>query len=125
MPTHFDRIIWRCTLLGAPFDPWRLADVIQDALATVARYGRALELNTRFLDHTPNWNENLVTMFHWFLQAGGACVVVNSDAHRLDEMARNFFAAQEILTQAGFNCHDQLFQIGSTVEVAEPAIASW
>ncbi len=122
---HFDRIIWRGTLLGATFDPWRLENVIQDSLATIARYGRALELNTRFLNHTPNWNENLVIMFHWFLQAGGSCVVVNSDAHWLDEMGRNFFVAQEILKQAGFKLPDQLFRIGSTVEIAEPALPCW
>jgi histidinol-phosphatase (PHP family) len=110
---HFDRIIWRGSLLGATFDPWRLAEVIQESLSTIARYGRALELNTRYLSHTPNWNEALVTMFHWFLLAGGTRVVVSSDAHRADGIGRDFFLAQEILSRAGFDLPTQLFQIES------------
>jgi histidinol-phosphatase (PHP family) len=108
---HFDRIIWRGTLLGATFDPWRFEPTIRNALATTARYGRALELNTRFLTHTPNWNKALVTMFHWFLLEGGRRVVVNSDAHRASEMGRNLFLAQELLTLAGFEGLEQLLQI--------------
>ena len=108
---HFDRVIWRGTLLGAEFDPWRYESNIRDALATIARYGRALELNTRFLTHTPNWNKALVTMLFWFLQEGGAHIVVNSDAHRAGELGRNLLLAQELLTLAGFSLPEQLLQI--------------
>ncbi len=108
---HFDRIIWRGSLLGATFDPLRLEPSIRSALATIARYDRALELNTRFLTHPQNWNEALVTMFGWFRQAGGRRVVVNSDAHQANEIGRNMLIAQELLLRAGFQLPDQLLRI--------------
>jgi histidinol-phosphatase (PHP family) len=108
--THFDRILWQGALLGATFDPWRLESVIQDTLATIARRGQALELNTRFLNHTPNWNEALVTMLRWFRLAGGARVAVNSDAHRAEEVGRMTGIAAELLLAAGFKLPEHLFR---------------
>jgi histidinol-phosphatase (PHP family) len=108
---HFDRIIWRGTLLGAAFDPWRLEAVIRPALSAIAATDKALELNTRFLTHTPNWNEALVTMFGWFREAGGSRVVVNSDAHRISELGRNTAIAGELLTAAGFELPQQLWRV--------------
>lgn len=112
---HFDRIIWRGTLLGATFDPWRLEPVIRPALAAIAWSGKALELNTRFLTHTPNWNEALVTMFGWFREAGGSRVVVNTDAHRIAELGRNTAIAAELLTAAGFALPQQLWRVHARV----------
>ncbi len=112
---HFDRIIWRGTLLGATFDPWRLEPVIRPALAAIAWSGKALELNTRFLTHMPNWNEALVTMFGWFREAGGSRVVVNSDAHRIAELGRNTAIAAGLLTAAGFALPQQLWRVQARV----------
>jgi histidinol-phosphatase (PHP family) len=125
---HFDRIIWRGTLLGATFDPWRHEPIIQEALVKIARYGRALELNTRYLTHDPNWNDALVTMFHWFLLAGGTRVVINSDAHQASEIGRNMFIAQEILEKAGFDLSKHLFKIESTLPdslLQETSLSYW
>ncbi|MEW5959201.1 MAG: histidinol-phosphatase HisJ family protein [Chloroflexota bacterium] len=112
---HFDRIIWRGTLLGARFDPWRYESIIRPALAAIARHGKALELNTRFLTHTPNWNKALLTIFHWFLREGGSRVVVNSDAHHIDQIGRNFDLAQQLLILAGYDLPAQLLRVKSTV----------
>lgn len=109
---HFDRILWRGTLLGIEFVPLRLEPVIREALATIARYGRVLELNTTFLDHNPNWNDSLVTMLRWYLQEGGTQVVVNSDAHRIGEIARHQEIAVDLLNRAGFELSDHLFRVG-------------
>ncbi|MBN1994729.1 MAG: histidinol-phosphatase HisJ family protein [Anaerolineae bacterium] len=125
---HFDRIIWRGTLMGATFDPQPLEPVIQQALATIARRGQALELNTRYLTHTPSWNEALVTMLRWFRLAGGARIVVNSDAHRAEEIGRNLGLAQEILVRAGFKLPEQLLKIGATAAKSlplEPTLNYW
>jgi histidinol-phosphatase (PHP family) len=111
---HFDRIIWQGTLLGAKFDPWRLEAVIQQTLAIIAERGQALELNTRFLTHTPNWHEALVTMLRWFRQVGGEYVAVNSDAHRADAVGRYADIAAELLVAAGFNWPQQLFRVKSS-----------
>jgi histidinol-phosphatase (PHP family) len=108
---HFDRIIWRGTLLGATFDPWSLEPITREALAAVAAHNRALELNTRFLAHPRNWNQALVTMLRWFRLAGGTRVVVNSDAHRSSELGRNLEIAQALLEEAGFDLPGQLLRV--------------
>lgn len=107
---HFDRILWRGILLGIGFEPHRLEPVIRDTLAIIVRYSRVLELNTSHVADTPNWNEALVTILHWFLQEGGTTVVVNSDAHRIGAIARHQDIAINILRRAGFDLPAQLFR---------------
>lgn len=114
---HFDRIIWRGTLLGATFDPWRLEPVIRGAMSAIAQNGKTLELNTRFLTHTPGWNNALITMFRWFHEAGGRQVAINSDAHRISEIGRNMDIAQKLLIETGFELPEQLFRVESRVVV--------
>ncbi len=109
---HFDRILWRGTLVGATLDLERLEPVIRETMAAIARYNRPLELNTTHLDHTPHWNEALVTMLRWFREEGGTQVVVNSDAHRVGEIGRHRDIAQTLLMQAGFDLPEQLLRIG-------------
>jgi histidinol-phosphatase (PHP family) len=98
---HFDRLIWRGTELGYEFNPERLEPIIRDALSEIARAGRILELNTRFLRHQPGWNQALLTMLRWFRIAGGLGVVVNSDAHRATELGRHLTEAKQLLAAAG------------------------
>lgn len=98
---HFDRILWRGTLLGAPFDLVSLEPLVRDALATIAWRGLALELNTRLLNHTPGWRRTLITMLQWFREEGGRRIVVNSDAHRVAHLGSNLELAGEILSEAG------------------------
>ncbi|MEZ4516935.1 MAG: hypothetical protein R3C44_08895 [Chloroflexota bacterium] len=98
---HFDRILWRGTLLGAPFDPLTLEPLVRDTLSTVAWRGIALELNMRLLDHTPNWRSALATMLSWFAEEGGRHVVVDSDAHHINQLGSNLDLAVEVLQEAG------------------------
>lgn len=98
---HFDRILWRGSLLGIPLKLGPLEAVIRDALATIAWRGLALELNTRLLNHTPNWRAELVTMLRWFREEGGRLVVVDSDAHKADQMGTNLDLALDTLAKAG------------------------
>ena len=98
---HFDRILWRGTMLGATFQPQSLEGIIRDTLATIAWRGLALELNTRLLNQSPGWRPALVTMLTWYREEGGRRVVVNSDAHSVGQMGTNLGLAREILTKAG------------------------
>ena len=98
---HFDRILWRGSLLGATLDPQAIERPIRDALATIAWRGLALELNTRLLNQVPGWRAPLVTMLRWFREEGGRRVVVNSDAHRVGQMGANLDLAAVILRDAG------------------------
>jgi histidinol-phosphatase (PHP family) len=95
---HWDRIVWRGTLLGDKFDPWRIENEIKDSLVSVAAHNRVLELNTRFIGEPINWNEAVITVLNWFAEVGGRRVVVNSDAHRRDEIGRDFEIAAQLLT---------------------------
>jgi histidinol-phosphatase (PHP family) len=113
MVAHFDRIFYRGVQLGAAFDAARLEPVVRPTLAAIARYDRALELNTRYLKHKFNWNEALVTMLRWFLEEGGSRVAVNSDAHRAAELGRNLELAEELLLMAGFKLPEQFLTLTS------------
>jgi len=107
---HFDRILWRGSLLGAPLQLVPLEPVIRDALATIAWRGLALELNTRLLNHQPNWRPALTTMLRWFREEGGRHVVVNSDAHNTSQMGSNLDLALETLAIAGLSTQRLQFQ---------------
>ena len=98
---HFDRILWRGTLLGANFKPQAIEGIVRDALATIAWRGLALELNTRLLNNVPTWRPALTTMLRWFREEGGRRVVVNSDAHRVGQMGANLDLAAGVLHDAG------------------------
>lgn len=98
---HFDRILWRGSLLGTAFAPWAIENLVRDALATIAWRGLALELNTRMLNHVPSWRPALTTMLRWFGEEGGRRVVVNSDAHRVGQMGANLELAATVLREAG------------------------
>ncbi len=99
---HFDRIFWQGMLLGAAPDLTKLELSIRAALSALVEREQALELNTRFLDHEPNWNTVIQTVFQWFHEEGGRQVVVNSDAHRIDQIGRNFDTAMRILSKTGY-----------------------
>ena len=73
----------------------------------------ALELNTRLLDVTPGWRRELVTLLRWFREAGGWRVVVNSDAHRKEEVALGFGTAVQLLREAGLTGHEEPVAAGN------------
>lgn len=98
---HFDRILWRANLLGLPFRPAEIETPIREMLATVARRGIALELNTRHLARSQDWRESLATMLSWYKEEGGKGVVVNSDAHQTGHITLNFDIAKTLLAQTG------------------------
>jgi HisJ family histidinol phosphate phosphatase len=98
---HFDRILWRGTMIGALFHPQALESAVRDALATIAWRGVALELNTRLLNQTPGWRPALVTMLKWSTEEGGRRVVVNSDAHTVGHVGGNLDLARTILDETG------------------------
>jgi histidinol-phosphatase (PHP family) len=98
---HWDRIIWRGTLLGDQFDPWRIEDEIKESLTAIVAHNRTLELNTRFIGEPVNWNEAIITVFRWFVELGGHRFVIDSDAHRRHEIGRDFAIATQLLTRAG------------------------
>lgn len=118
--SHFDRILWRGLELGTPLNPLRLEKPIRRALATVARYGRVLELNTRFLTHKPGWVDSLEVMLRWYQQEGGQWVAVNSDAHTAGAVGQNRPQALKLLASAGFKTPHSLFCAGDRLNLPRP-----
>lgn len=96
---HFDRILWQGTLLGHTFNPYQMETLIRDVMATIASQHIALELNTRLLAFNPHWHQPLTTMLRWFLEEGGQYILVNSDAHRANDIGNHFLIAQQLLQQ--------------------------
>ena len=110
---HFDRILFRGVELYGEFDPLPLEDIIRDALRAVARANCSLELNTAHVMDKPGWQPALLTMFQWYRAEGGQSVVINSDAHRTPEIARDFVEAERLLTEAGFSLPRQHLHLTS------------
>lgn len=79
---------------SATFDPEPLADAFREALAALARSGRALEINTR-IPLAP-------TVLAWWHREGGRAVTFGSDAHDPDSLAHGFADAASTARACGF-----------------------
>lgn len=111
---HFDRIFWPGTTRFGPPQVARIEAPIRRAVRALAEHGCILELNTRFLTHTPSWNDSLLAVLRWYQEEGGRSVAANSDAHRATEIGRNHALAQQLIAAAG--CTPYAWQ-------AQPALA--
>lgn len=75
--------------------PWAvLEDDVRAALDATAASGRALEVNTRL--------PLAARVLDWWHQAGGESVVFGSDAHRPDDVARDFAGTAAMVAAHGF-----------------------
>lgn len=92
--THIDYAVrtWPIAAVG-PFDPHRFEDGFRAALRSIARSGRALEMNTRRL-----WS----WIPEWWADEGGDAVSFGSDAHTPDAVASGFPEAAAMLEHFGF-----------------------
>ena len=100
MVGHFDRILWRASLMGLTFDPFQIEPIIRTALSTIVKRGQILELNLSTLATEPSWTTALITMLNWYRELGGHLVAINSDTHRLPQLGANFDLAFSILRAA-------------------------
>lgn len=98
---HFDRIFWPGTSRFGPPQLERIERPVRQAMRAIVEHGRILELNTRFLTHTPGWNDALLTVLRWYYAEGGRFVAADSDAHRTAELGRNLAVAQQLIDAAG------------------------
>lgn len=85
--------------VGKVFDPVDFEDAYRNVLRSLARSGRALEINTG----GPRIAFVLAT---WWREAGGRAISFGSDAHSADKLARKFAEAIEIAKSAGFRPSD-------------------
>lgn len=87
---------------GRQFDLTPFEGQIEQILKNLAENGKALEINTSGLrqelgDTMPG--ERIVKRFY---ELGGQYVTIGSDAHRREDLAKDFQQAYEILWRAGF-----------------------
>ena len=68
---------------------------IDEILTTLARKGKALEINTRRLS-SKEAIDNLVPIYKRFYEVGGRLVTIGSDAHRVTEVGRGLAEGVEI-----------------------------
>ena len=108
MVAHFDRIFQAGARRYGPPLPERLEPAVRPVLDAMVDRGRVLELNGRFLTRDPGWNDTLVAVMGWFREAGGAGVAINSDAHRVSEIGRNWEVGLALLAEAGFDAPARL-----------------
>lgn len=98
---HFDRIFWPgASRFGTP-QITRIEAPVRRALQAIVAHDKILELNTRFLTHTPGWNDALLTVLGWYRTEGGRLVAANSDAHRVAEIGRHRDLAEGLIMAAG------------------------
>ncbi len=92
--THIDYATrrWPEAIVG-PFDPRSFEEEFRSAMRSIARSGRALEINTGRLSR---W------IPQWWAEEGGERVSIGSDAHTPDAIARNFGEAISMLEHVGF-----------------------
>jgi len=92
---HIDYPVRHWPQRAGPFDATRFEDEYRTVLATLARSGRALEVNTQV---------PLPAMIvRWWHEAGGEALVFGSDAHRPGTIARRFAGAASAAEAAGFH----------------------
>lgn len=76
----------------------RFRDEFEEILSLMIRFGLAFEVNTRSYDRTPMD----LRVLKRFKELGGETVVIGSDAHRYDRIARNFTSAVKLIEYCGF-----------------------
>lgn len=77
-------------------DPW--GEQLDEALRTVIRTGRAIEVNTHNGLEVEDWRPILER----YRRLGGERVTLGSDAHRPENVAKGLSQAAELLRQTGF-----------------------
>lgn len=92
--THIDYAVrtWPTADAG-PFDPRQFEEGFRAGMRSIAKSGRALEMNTRRL-----WP----WIPRWWAEEGGRAVSFGSDTHGPDQLAANFPEATAMLEAFGF-----------------------
>lgn len=103
MVAHFDRIFMRAHYSRFAYDILEAEAAIRGAFEAIAARGVALEFSSKHVNDKTNWNADLLTMLRWYREAGGERVLVNSDAHGVEQIGRNFQTAAEMLTEVGLS----------------------
>jgi histidinol-phosphatase (PHP family) len=91
---HIDYPLRHWPAAAGPFDPAAFEDEYRTVLATLARSGRALELNP--VVPLP------ARIVRWWHEAGGEALAFGSDAHQPASVAREFARAAGLAEAAGF-----------------------
>ncbi len=98
---HFDRIFWRGYKQGYFFDERKVGSVVRELLTAVIEKQIALELNTRLLSDAPHWHDLLIMFLSWYKELGGNQVLLNADAHSIQQIGVNRQLAISLLNQVG------------------------
>ena len=81
-------------------DYGEFAAEFDEVLNAVLATDTVLELNTRRLNSRKVYQE-MLTVYRRYRQLGGRCVTIGSDAHKAEDLGKNFAAAQELIRAVG------------------------
>lgn len=75
-------------------------DLFTDIFKTIIRKNKVIELNTNRLN-TKKTFEALVQLYSYYNSLGGRYITIGSDAHRKEDIARNFLLIESFLNRTG------------------------
>lgn len=102
---HLDYMVRYCTGMGQRYSFSEYEEIITAILEQLIHTGKALELNTGGLRKGMRETNPGVQVIRRFHELGGRMISVGSDAHRPEDLAASFPAAEEVLRAAGYDSY--------------------
>lgn len=99
---HLDYPTRYVRTLGLSCDMAPYSDLIDEILKTVAKSGKALEINTKGLTESYRSTQPSPDVIKRYFKLGGEYVTFGSDAHNDNRIAADFDTAAQIAKAAGF-----------------------
>ena len=94
---------WR----NGDYTPWH--GVLDELLGTLARNGKALEINTSGIRKGQGMTSPDLPLVKRFYELGGKYITIGSDAHRAHEVGADLDVAASLAKEAGFTHYTVYF----------------
>ena len=100
---HLDYVVRYGKTIDTDYSYDKYRDILDKILTRILDREKGIELNTSGLSYgLKDFNPNL-DILKRYKELGGEIITIGSDAHKVEDMGRNFDKAEEILKTAGFN----------------------
>lgn len=100
---HLDYVVRYGKTIDADYSYDKYRDILDKILTRILDREKGIELNTSGLSYgLKDFNPN-IDILKRYKELGGEIITIGSDAHKVEDMGRNFDKAEEILKTAGFN----------------------
>ena len=100
---HLDYVVRYGKTIDTDYSYDKYRDILDKILTRILDREKGIELNTSGLSYgLKDFNPN-IDILKRYKELGGEIITIGSDAHKVEDMGRNFDKAEEILKTAGFN----------------------